>query len=471
MDKTKLGKLKRWRFTAVAAFVLTIVSFSSMGAMAIAGMPLSLVDEHIHLDYAVTLQGGNLPYRGAEISDGVVEEWLCGVGHVAGSPAPCSNLQNFEKADLPSGKFSTAYIHFPTYFWAAITFSNAIVSVFPGHLDFLDGLRLFSALLSALGVGIVIVFAGLLGAPRSMQLVAGLLTLSASSLYFFGTVVNPSSAALLTGSLVAGTGMLWLRRGKGFIWLALSTALAGSIAFILTLPSIAFAIFIAVVLLRKRFKRVDSVTTKSQLAIFHWRQPLILLMLGFVPLFAWVAQISARATVPNSELYGFAPIPGKMALLVNVLSEAFKLHSPWFVYEESPALTNVVSFSRIMSAGIPFWLTTLIVGSLVFYLAYQIFERPEAVSSRPISALPGVPLLVASALFVLVSYPVILRAANAIVSGFDYPIVERYSMGLAPMLILLAVLSVRARFHAWILGVPAAIGFVTTILSGLSHIP
>lgn len=46
--------------------------------------PLSIVDEHIHFDTAVRASHGEIPWRGALLTDELVQEWACGVGHEAG---------------------------------------------------------------------------------------------------------------------------------------------------------------------------------------------------------------------------------------------------------------------------------------------------------------------------------------------------------------------------------------------------
>jgi hypothetical protein len=335
----------------------------------------------------------------------------------------------------------------------------------------LDGLRLFSALLSALAVSLVTMFSGALGLSRPIQFIAGMLTLATSSLFHFGTIVNPSSAALLTGALVAAAGIFWLRRGKGFVWLLLAVGFTGLVAFIFTLPSIVFALFIMAMLFLRKINYWQGNYNQFGLPKLNWYQPIALLSFSFLPLFAWVTWISSRSTVSNSDLYGFAPIPSFPRLIANVMSETFKIHSPWFAYEEPSDLSDLSSFLKVLSSGVPLWISLFLIGSVLFFLIFRVSSEPKgSYFSVSVSGIKGFPILICCTLFVFVIYPAILRAANAIVSGFDYPIVERYSMSLAPLLILLTVLIIKNKLHVWLIGLPVFVSFFSTIASGFSYL-
>jgi hypothetical protein len=55
------------------------------------------------------------------------------------------------------------------------------------------------------------------------------------------------------------------------------------------------------------------------------------------------------------------------------------------------------------------------------------------------------PLLVLSALVTLMLYPAALRVSNAVNVGIDHPVVARYSMAFAPLLVWLLLLTTRDR--------------------------
>lgn len=202
--------------TVVLAVVLAILGISLV-KIAASGGPMSVIDEHVHYDYTVALGHDEMPNRGRIYSDEVIWEWMCGVGHHAGKPVSCGDTMSAEI--LPSGKYSTAYIHYPTYFKGAEGARYVLESVF-GERRPIDYLRVFSALAMTLGAVACAFFARRLGLRGWAVLAATCAPIAASMILVLDTNVNPNVLATVAGALVAGTGLGWVREGKGFWWLA-----------------------------------------------------------------------------------------------------------------------------------------------------------------------------------------------------------------------------------------------------------
>jgi hypothetical protein len=436
------------------------------------GHQLSVVDEHIHFDTAARATQGTVPWLGMKLGDEVVQEWACGVGHEGGGlPYACGDAR-LDSSSLPSGEYSTGYGHYPTYFFAAAAF-HSFWSAVSGSEDFLSSFRAFSALTLILGVFVCGVFAWLLGLRGAGFLAATAIPVASSMVVFTATIVNPSSTAVLAGALIAGTGLLWVKRDRGFVWFALAVAFAGCIAVTDILPAGGFCIAALVVLLaRARGRQLTPGWSP------RWWQLAASAAIILAPVIIWGRVIAARATVTNDVLYDFIPESGRQDIVVGAITELSALHTPWRETNGIQARPDdfITRAIHAFSIGAPTWITVLIIGAVVFamIISRKTFVgvpfttgaaadsahvwKPGATDLRfPTSALMLVGI---GTLATLVLYPPALRVSNWVTFGFDYGIVDRYSNALTVILALLAILLLRRRaFHASI----AAIGMVTAI--------
>lgn len=470
---TRSGKVRSWIRSIPVALIGTIlfVTVFSVGLIKISqdGHSLSVIDEHIHFDTAVRAEQGVIPWRGMLLGPELVNEWACGVGHEGGGlPYPCGDERLGPEA-IPSGKYSTGYAHYPTYFFAAAAF-HPIWQALTGSDDRLDAFRAFSAMTLILGVIACTVFAWLLGLRGGRLVAAAALPVASSMVVFTGTIVNPSSTAVLAGALIGGTGLLWMTRGRGFLWFALAVSLSASIAVTDSLPAGGFALAMTAVLVGRRFGW-DPVP--------HWRprwwQLGVVGAIILAPVVIWGRIISARATIPDDVLYGFLPPSGLRDVLVGATKELALLHTPW---RETGGIRSaptgfVTQVLHAFSEGAPVWITVLIIGSIVLVAAFTI--RP--LLSRHQFSIPSggigeytsesVRLVAIGTIATLVLYPPVLRISNWITFGFDFPIVDRYSNSLAPLLVLVLLMLIPNR--AFVIPV-AAIGVLTavgTVAAGL----
>lgn len=462
-------KSRRWATVATLVVLFAFVASFSYGLVALSqdAHPLSVVDEHIHFDTAVLATQGEIPWRGAHLGDAVVQEWACGVGHEGGALAyPCGDPR-IDAAALPSGKYTTGYGHYPTYFFAAAGFASILHSI-TGSTDLLDAFRAFSAATMIIGVVLCAVFAWALGLRGAALIAATTLPVAASMVVFTGTIVNPSSTSVLAGALIGGTALLWMRRGHGFLWLAIAVGLCSWIAVTSSLPAGGVLIAMLIVLVGKHLGlRVTPVWNP------RWWQFAVLWVLVLLPIVVWGRVIAARATVPDSELYGFLPPSGRKDILINAFGELVLLHTPWRatngIYAR-PEGTLESALSKI-SVGTPVWITVMVFGAIVTVAflqarsAWQI-RRVQTLAIGPGGTKPGFEvsssgLLAVGMIATVVLYPPALRVSNWITFGFDFPIVDRYSNAFTAAIIL-AVLVWFPKNRAALI-TAAAVGFVTAV--------
>lgn len=423
---------------------------------------MSVVDEHIHFDTAARASHGEIPWRGALLSQDLIDEWACGVGHEAGAlPYPCGDPR-LTAESIPSGKFTTGYIHYPTYFFAAAGFQK-LWSAVTGNGDLIDGFRAFSAWTLILGVATCGIMAWLLRLRGSALVAATSIPVAASLLVFSGTIVNPASISILTGALIGGAGLLWVRRGRGFVWFALAVAFGSCFAVTASLPAGGFLVAMIVVIVARRFGKDWWGAWEPR-----WWQFAVVAAVVVLPVMLWGRVISATATVSNSELYEFAQPTGLRDLIVATVREVSALHTPWVATRGIRQAPEGL-FARVVHAfseGIPLWITVIIFGSLVLF-ALMFLLRAHDPSRREYPT-PAAALLVGTATVVTVMlYPPALRISNWLNFGFDYPIVDRYSIAFAPLLVLSVLLAVRVRGLPTALAVVGVVSGVGVVAAGL----
>ena len=455
--------------TVLGAVVLGV----SLFVMANAGRPMSTVDEHIHLDTQFKVHHGHYPYRGDLMGPDVIEEWACGVGHVSGFLSlPCGDPA-LSAESVPSGKYTSGYIHYPTYFLGGEAFRWVVDGVL-GDGEPIDRYRDYSAFWIALALALCGWVTWRLGF-RGADLVAGtLVPVAASGIAFYGTIVNPSASALLTGALIGAAGLRWVLHGRGYVWLLAATAFAASISVTDSLPAGAFILAVfAALLARRRGWRIPG----------EWRprlwQAVLLGLVVLLPVVVYGRIIESRATVDNATLYAFAPTGGFWAAVSGGLQELVVVHSPWFeggvlaIEGDHPIARSL----RALGAGVPGLLTLLVFGVLVLYAGGRVLRARQGAAhpaeTEPAEAevaeggreLPLVWLLVVCTLVVLVLYPPALRVSNMMTFGFDFGIVSRYSIPFAP---LLTWLLLKVQPHPWLGRAAAVLALVSALTLSLS---
>lgn len=452
---------------------MMVVSFG-VGLFQAAGQqrPMSIVDEHIHLDTAFKVHDGTYPHRGSLLGQELVEEWACGVGHEAGGiPKTCDDV-TLSAADVPSGKYTSGYIHYPTYF-AAAEGVRAVVDAASDSSSPISTYRTASALFTMLGVGACAAMAFAIGLRRSGLIGATLAPVAASSVVTLGIMVNPGSTGILSGALIAGTGLGWMVRGWSFWWLAGSTVFAASLSVTSSLPA---GVFLVAALIRLIATAAGWWRRPSTWAP-KWYHPVVLSAIVLAPVLIWGRYIASTATVSNRTLYDFAAFDSWSEVWAGVISELTTLHSPWYNTPLGPTGDNpITSMLRAAADGPPTLLSILLIGVL---MALAIETRVRGTRQRRDAAnelardghrARGVALssdqetLVSlagiSTLAVLFLYPPALRLSNAITMGFDHPITDRYSIAFMPLIAFVALLAWRARTYHRLVASIASVGVI-----------
>lgn len=462
------SRVAAWLGTAVlvAGLVLTLVTTWRLAGE---GKPLSPVDEIAHADTSFKVHRGTYPYRGADVGQPLVDTWTCYTGHLSipwqarcGSPKAVPS-----RLPQPTGSLTTGYIHYPTYFVAGEGFRRAHdVAVGEARWE-IDTYRRYAAVVLVLGMALCAYVARRLGLGPAGQVAAAFLPVAAPSVLVYSSMVNPMSAAVACGAIVAGAGLRWMLTGRGFGWVAAATAIAAAVAVTASLPAgvLLIAVLLALVL-RMRGRRLNTPWDP------RWWHAAVLAALLVGPILAYGFVIDARSTVDDATLYAPYARAGWDQVALGVWAEVFASHLPW-VEDGSlvrPDLGTVRNYIRGAGVGMPLLVTATVAGGLVAG-ATGVMRRtdPPVRAGRTTATVPGAPLerapvrvlqlAAVSALLGLLTYPPLLRLLNAVNAGIDYPIVSRYSISLAPFFVLVILLL--ARDHPWFARVVATIGVVS----------
>lgn len=420
--------------TGLVAVAFVVIAFGFVRA-ATDDHPMSVVDEHVHLDTAFRVHEGTYPHRGSLYSQRLVEEWACGVGHDAGATlAPCDH-PDLGPISLPSGKHTSGYIHYPTFFLAAEGFRRLTEPV--TGLDEVATYRLFSSLMTLLGIATCGLVAWRLGLRGSALLAATTLPSAASAIALYGESFNPMSMTIAVSAAFAGLAISWVRTGRGLWGVILTTAVAATLT--VTTSFGAGALILTIVGAVVARARGRDVFAPWQPRIWH---AAVLAAVLVTPILVFNRVIESRATLPNSELYSFSAAQGVGPLVVGFVREITSLHTPWF---DSAALVvrsgNLIpQVLRGAVNGMPVIITIAVFGSLVLAITQR---RHDGGVVAPLS--PGERMLAWGTLAGLMLYAPLLRLSNAATFGFDFPITSRYSTAFAPLLVLLVLGSVRSR--------------------------
>lgn len=417
------------------ALVVLVLFFGAVRHLSQAGMPLFVVDEHVHTDYVAHLWDGQLPTRGSVYSPRVVYEANCGVGLVSPPPPGCAGTQL-------KGAYSSAYIHYPTFFALAAL----IAGVPSGSGVDITGLRTYSALVLLAGL-LSLWLLGYAAHLKGAHLAALVTVPSAAAIFFrMGAYFNPSSASLVLGSLTAAGGFLWLRSRRGYWFFLFATLLSGITAVTSALPAgaiVAYGLWVWGCRVLRRPRAIAWQPTWWQLGAASGAV--------IVPWFLWGRWISGSATVGNADLYAFAPVKSIGQVARGMALEALSFHSPWFPEPAGtkPATPSVwFSFAADVQQVLPAVITILVLGALI---TTAIMRGPTSETTPETPERNDLLGVATAAVLVLWAYPPGLRLTNAVTFGMDVGIVSRYSMSLAPLLVVLALRLVPQRVYAWLL--------------------
>ncbi len=445
----------------VAGLLLTLVTTWRLAGE---GKPLSGVDEVPHADTAFKVHRGSYPFRGATLGQPLVDTWACYTGHQTLTfKAPCGSPQaRAERLPMTAGAYTTGYIHYPTYFVVGEAYRRGHDLVAGEATWSIDRYRQYAAVLGVLGMALCGYVARRLGLGPAGQVAAAFTPVAAPSVLVYSTMVNPMSAAVLCGALVAGTGLRWMLTGRGFGGVAAATAASAAVAVTASLPAGVLLLTVLLALgLRWRGRRFDTPWDP------RWWHAAVLAGLLLVPIVAFGAFIEARAAVDDATLYASYAAAGWDQVALGVWAETFAWHLPWA--EDGslvrPELGTARTYVRAAGVGMPMLVTAIVAGGLVAGAAGALRRldpvRPDQASAEHRPPVRVLQLVATSALLGLLVYPPMLRLLNAINLGIDVAIVSRYSISLAPLVVL--VLLLLAQDHRWFSRVLAAVSTMAVV--------
>lgn len=459
--------------TLAGVVALLLVVLVTLWREAGAGGPFSAIDEHVHADTQVRVHDGGFPRRGDLIGQEVVDDWVCRIGHQTIVWEAACGSPEAVPANIPTGKYTAGYIHYPTYFLGGEVFRAGTDVVSPDP-EPVDTYRRYAAVLMALGVLASLVLAWRIGMRGASLAAATFAPVAGSAILVFGTIENPTAAAPLCGALVAGTGLRWVLTGRGFWWLAAASVVAAATAVTTSLPTGVFVLACVGAIVQRLRGRVPDTGWHPR-----WWHVAVLSVILVVPVVAFGAWTSARATVDNETLYSGYGFASWTDVFVGVVFELVTPHVPWAA-DGNLASPEPDLVQRLMLAvlnGSPFVLVVLVGGALALGAMGALRPTPTpgdggAADSDVLEAGSGprrvspLPLLAGACILGIVLYPPLLRLSNAVNVGIDHPVVSRYSISLLPLLVWVALLQVREhRAYGRVLGL-VSVGTVLAVCAG-----
>ncbi len=404
-------------FLGLAICLIATLSFGLI-SKSISGRPLSIIDEHVHLDYVIKISEGRLPVQGDTYADAVMSEWICGVGHEAGAPFTCDD-SSARMEDFPSGELSTAHIHYPTYYLGVFGLSKLF-----GFLEPIDSYRFASSLIYIAGLLMLAFLSSY--ATRSWWKMHGIFSLpiATTSLIGMGTRINPSAAILLFASLQALTFLRFYRQptiARFWIFTAASAA-AVSVLSIFLIPVLAISLFLLI--------SIRLVRHSSKELVIGIRHLFLYVVSCLIPVLVWSIYLSESKILEQSDIYNFSLVENLTSLISNLIYELFSLHSPWYFdnsfFDQQSSLVGKSVLNLI--AGLTTWISVITFAQLLLNSSEMPKETSDCLSDDESYSIPVElsSVLSCAALVSFITYPFFLRLTNSIYFGVDFGIVTRY---------------------------------------------
>jgi hypothetical protein len=221
--------------------LLIVLVFTLNGITAHKVSQVSLIDEQYWIDQLVRGSKLEITQSGDPLTDEATYE-LCrrggaGVGHVATRPGATKEAER-----RPVKSFSCVYGHIdaeklgvwkgvdsaghtPFYFLVTGPIARALRASpvdLPPDDSMVAWARLLGSVWLLIGWYLVLRVGDLLGVCRRWLVVALVFLTATQALLHASTIVNPDQTAVPTGAAVLLAALMWERRGKGIVWVALA---------------------------------------------------------------------------------------------------------------------------------------------------------------------------------------------------------------------------------------------------------
>jgi 4-amino-4-deoxy-L-arabinose transferase-like glycosyltransferase len=435
--------VSQWSPEIVVGIITFLLSISHIANYT----KFSPLDELRHLDYALEISSGSLPKLGDKLNESSMREEACrGIDLVGWTDPPC-----YRKVLLPE-KFrddgwQTASQHPPTYYATAGVFARILKSVGVTH-TFVDGARLFSAFIAAIGMSLTCRLSRRLGNRASVS-VALSLAFAATGVYLHqSSIVTPDSMALMVGAL---TGLVAIRYASNNLhakWLYAVFIFAG----LTKITNLLIVVVIATALIGYFFgERAQNSRPRRQYLHVIWAATSAF-FLGI----SWIVFQSARATiepsiVPQNQMLAFDRIPELTHLLNS--ENLFR----WF-----PPINSYISgeFTSVYTMTLLLVSTWILIGGVLFVTLN--YEKDSLISNLALSTM--VVAIVGAPTFIVFSVVV-----NEVLINAE----ARYGLVLVPMFIACAASMIRKRtgiVFVWVLCTPLLMMTITQLWRGSVHI-
>lgn len=207
--------------------VLASLIWSTIAIIASPG--LSRYDEWTYIDYSYRISQGELPVQGDDLSEYARQAWSCrGMeGDIRGvAPPPCDEVSAHSPSEWPFEGENYNVFHPPLYFAYAGTIGKALDGV---GVDFTDGTRIASALLTAAGAACLYLAIRQWGVGRRNSVGATLIAMSAPALAQAAGIVHNDAISMLAGAAAVWlAARVFIRDDHGWFAPFLVTALIAS---------------------------------------------------------------------------------------------------------------------------------------------------------------------------------------------------------------------------------------------------
>lgn len=442
-----LRNFRAWLKFRWVPVVLTIIALLTMGTT-IAGhsKAMSPIDEWVYLDYLQKVPTQGIVHLGEPLSQESLGYMACYGQVFFGRDKGLECDGDYNRMQFPLLGTTSAQIYTPIYF-APTSFVGYAIHYVTG-VDLIMAWRLASSLWLVAGILAFLMVLRLFRVPNVVQLMSGILLISAPFSYMIYSYVSTDAPALLCGSLLVYFGVRFIRgqsRGWPLVVVAAITA-ATKGTFVLGVALVALMLLVewivrAVDAARERLEGrrfLKQLFTPAQRQFPLWA--MAMLVAAALVEFLWIKLIAVLAYAPGVD-QGTASDLTVVELLRQSTSFVFPVMSTHFVVNGPMGLDAV---------PVPTFLATPYSWILVAGLLGGFWALSRKSANRS--------LMIASGIAVVTFGP-LLALLIKYSTGYYFPFGARYAAVLIPALLLIAVIQIRNKWATWII-----MGFASIVL-------
>jgi 4-amino-4-deoxy-L-arabinose transferase-like glycosyltransferase len=423
-----LEKLREWLPEIFVGMIVFALSISHM----VNYTNFSPLDELRHLDYALQLTSGSLPKLGDKVQESSMREEACRGIDLIGWTNPDCGQQYLSPEEFRDDGWQTAPQHPPTYYLLS-GLSSRLLKFIGVTGTFVDGARLFSGFIAALGMILTCRLSRRLQSSRLLSIMLPI-TVATSSVYLHqSSIVTPDSMAIFVGASILLVGFEYAQGLLSARWL--------------------YAVFILASLTKITNLLIVAVVTIALLTYFSVNKNkqnmdvLMAALTSFASGVSWIIFQSTRATI-NPEI-----VPQNQQLASDGLPTLTYLLDTKNIFSWFPPLNSYIAndFTNAYTVTLLVLLTWLLVGGVLFTILN--FETRNFVSHIAISvlivAICGAPFFIFASAFI-----------NKVLINAE----PRYGMVLLPAFIVVCGYLIKTKFGTVLLSIFGVSLFISTMI-------